>query len=397
MKLYSRSDLEAGVCGLADSSVWTAYLLFIPIDAFYAITIGVKLLLVLMRGSVSLSHKTFLLFIFPALLAAALSVLTGISEPSGFLQIVPFCVSLALTLALIGEGNCRKYLMSFSVSVYLSIIIYLIQWMTGRLEEMWGRWLFFGGSQANLGGEIFFAGVLAAAISTNLRSTNLRSLYFLSYVILALISAHLLQARSAMLAISIVGLIALNFALVEKTSAIFRVALLCAIVAVAALVMEVFSSGGINRLVSELLLLDDQYRGMGTGFVNRDEHWDSAWQTFSRYPVFGVGFGYFYVQVEGGPHNFWLYMITQLGLLSIISIYALARGAYTLFNRNRVVFMFCCSAFILTIFNDRFINMNAYPFLLYVILFLKEGAWGTFSPVLSKKLPYEYERLSKRM
>jgi O-antigen ligase len=286
------------------------------------------------------------------------------------MAIVPFAVSLSLTLALISESNRSTYFRVFAFSIFLSLFTFLAQWKTGSLVDEWRRSLYFGESQPNLGGEIIFAGLLAASIST-----NLRSLYFLSYVILAFISAYLLEARSAMLAIFTIGLVALYFAVLKRIQPILRIFVLCAAVAVFAAVIGLDSSGGVGGAVNRIMLLDDPYRGLGTGFVGREERWDYALETFLQHPVFGVGFGYFNLRNDPTPHNLWLYMLSEMGLLSIVSIYALARAAYTLFKRNRIVLIFCSSALILTIFNDRFINMNAYPFVLYVILFL-EVAWG---------------------
>src|SRR5262249_52106273 len=137
-----------------------------------------------------------------------------------------------------------------------------------------------------------------------------------------------------------------------------RIVVLCAAVAVCVAVFGL-DSRGVSGAVNRIMLLDDQYRGLGTGDVGREERWDFALETFRQNPLFGVGFGgYFKSQDQLTPHNFWLYMLSQMGLLSIISIYALARAAYTLLKRNRMALIFCSSALLLTIFNDRFINMN---------------------------------------
>jgi O-antigen ligase len=365
----------AAVCGLADSSVWVAFLLVIPTDAYYGAAIAAKIALALIQGSIFSSHRTFFLFLGPALLCAGMSILTGLSDWASLLQVVPFAVSLSLTLALIDERSCRNYFAAFSYSGLGAIVVFIGYWATGRLESEWGRWTFLGEAQPNLGGEIFFAGALAAAISA-----RLRSFYFLGYILLALFAAYLLQARSAMVAIFTIGLIALNYVLAKRTSMIARLALLGITVATIATVVELFSTDGLSGTVSHILLFDDQYRGFGTGFVNRNERWELAWSTFSSHPLFGVGFGNELVVGDAAPHSFWLYMISEMGAMSLISLFALLQAGRTLLRKNAFAFSFFCSALILTIFNDRFINMNAYPFLLYVMLFLKDGAWTMYSP-----------------
>lgn len=370
-----RSDLTAALCGVIDSCAWVAFLFQIPIDVFYGTTIGIKLMLVLVRGSLSFSHRLYLLFVVPAIVAAVASILKGISDLSSLLQILPFAVSLAVTLALINERSCQRYFQAFSFCVCAGIVIYLVLWLGGKIESEWGRWLFLGGAHPNLGGEFCYAAVLSAAISI-----RLRSFYFAALVLLSLTAAHLMQARSAMLSTFIIALVALNLVLVRRTTVALRILVLVVVVGLTAFFVQLFSSDGISGIVSSLLLLNDQHRGLGTGFVGRDEHWDSAWETFFNHPAFGVGFGYFHVQDEASPHNYWLYMISELGLLSLISLYALGQAAFSLFRQNRLVALFSCSALILTMFNDRFINMNAYPFLLYVILFFRDGSWSISAP-----------------
>lgn len=372
---HSRSALTAVICGIIDSSAWIAILFSIPIELFYGVALGAKFVLVLVRGSLSFSHRQYLLFVVPALIAGLMSVLNGISDVSSLLQVVPFAVSLALTLALINERSCQRYFQAFSIFLFGCIVIYLVMWLGGQIQSEWGRWLFFAGSHPNLGGEFCYAAVLAAAISM-----RLRSLYFVSLVLLSLTAGHLMQTRSAMVGIFVIALIALNLALVKRTSIALRVLVLCVIVGLGGLVIELTSVRGVSGAIGDLLLLNDQRRGLDTGFSARDEHWDNAWETFFNHPAFGVGFGYFHVLDEASPHNFWLYMLSELGLLSLISVYALGRASFALFKTNRVVSLFCCSAIVLTIFNDRFINMNAYPFLIYVILFLKDGAWSIAAP-----------------
>jgi O-antigen ligase len=400
IKAFSRPELAAAICGLADSSVWLVVLLTLPIEPYYALTIGLKCASLAVRGSVSFSHKNFLIFIVPVLSAAVLSVVAGLSEPSSLLSVVPFALSLSLTLALVCEKTYRAYFSAFAFSVFLSIMLYLGQWATGRVLSENGRWLYLGGRSPNLGGEIIFSGVLAAAISI-----NLRSLYFFAYAVLASASVLLLQSRASLLAIVTIGLSASYFTLLKKFDPTMRIIVASSVLV--ALVGLFLLFGSSSNSLNQILLLNDEYRGLGTGFVGREERWDFAIETFLQYPLSGVGFGYFREEAisDLSPHSFWLHMLAEMGLLSIISFYALAKAAYELFKFNRKIFVFCCSTLVLTIFNDRFINMNPYPFLLYVILFLGEGAWSKF---LSRSSVYAvsgeqlqsplvpYRRLSKR-
>lgn len=393
---YSPQTLTAVLCGLADSSVWISFLLpqdFVNIDniqAYYILTIAVKCILILIRGFIIFPKRRFFLFVVPVLMAEVLSVSVGLSASSSFLLVIPFVVSLLLTVTLLRDANCRKYFQVVAFSVFVSIVIFLEQLITGNIESSWGRWLYFNGSHPNLGGEVIFAGVLAAAIST-----NLRSLYFIAYFLLAFGSVYLLEARSAMLAILSIGLVASYFVALNRIPPMLRVVVVCAVIT-GVVVLLSYNSAALS--INEGLLLDNEYRGWGTGFVGRQERWAYALETFRQNFLFGVGFGYFREESlsDVTPHNFWLHMLSEMGLLSAIAIYSLADAAYSLFKRNRAVFIFCSSALFLTMFNDRFINMNPYPFGLFVILFLPESAWEMLPSFGSLNVPAVSERVSAR-
>ena len=127
-----RLDLAAALCGLADSSIWVAFLLSVPVDAYYTVILAVKCILIFVRGSVVFLHATFLLFVVAALLAAGISVLAGLTEPSNLIEIVPFAVSLSLTLALICKTNRDTYFRVFAFSIFLSVLTFLALWKAGR-------------------------------------------------------------------------------------------------------------------------------------------------------------------------------------------------------------------------------------------------------------------------
>src|SRR5262249_7195178 len=106
------------------------------------------------------------------------------------------------------------------------------------------------------------------------------------------------------------------------------------------------------------------------------ERWSFAMDTFIESPIFGVGFGYFRGSMsEVTPHSFWLYMMTDLGLLGVLSLAVVAICLKGLWKENRFVFWMITSSLPLTIFNDRFVNMNPYPFLILVLLFLPPGIY----------------------
>jgi O-antigen ligase len=127
--------------------------------------------------------------------------------------------------------------------------------------------------------------------------------------------------------------------------------------------------------LSNLFLLDNQYRGIDTGFVGREEHWENAWNVFLQYPLFGIGFGYFRPGTGTvTPHSMWLGMLSMMGLMSIFILIAMLQNGWRIYRTNIIVFLLLLSFIPMTIFNDRFVNLNPYPFLFFILLFLPSKA-----------------------
>jgi O-antigen ligase len=60
--------------------------------------------------------------------------------------------------------------------------------------------------------------------------------------------------------------------------------------AVLLLLAAVFGSQVGDVVSRDVLLLDDDYRGLDTGFSGRTEVWQEAWAQWLSHPVFGLGF-----------------------------------------------------------------------------------------------------------
>ncbi|HEU4959248.1 MAG TPA: hypothetical protein VFT56_02470, partial [Sphingomonas sp.] len=68
----------------------------------------------------------------------------------------------------------------------------------------------------------------------------------------------------------------------------------------------------IEEQMTEILLLDNAYRGVGTHLVGREGRWSNAVDMFKQSPLFGAG-AVFKTGEVASPHNFWLYAFVEFG------------------------------------------------------------------------------------
>jgi O-antigen ligase len=368
-----RADLAAWICGLADSSVWIAFMLSSRLDYYYAISVSAKLLALVIFFSIAKLPKLDRLVVFaiPFVISSCASVVAGYSYFDGIPQLAGFFISLFITLSFISDANYIAYMKSFSLSIFAGAVVYLAFAYSGQIEVVWERWLYFGGEQPNLGGEILYSGVLAATLHH--KKPNASLVFFIAVSVIAI---FLLEARSALIATCAACLIWLYYTVLRafRPGKIFLI-IVC--VATATLFVLIFMSDTVWNVIDKSLFLDNEYRGIGSGFSGRIERWSYAMETFIESPIFGVGVGYFrdVSMTSLTPHNFWLYMLTDLGLLGVLSLAVIAICLKGLWKENRFIFWMVMSSLPLTMFNDRFVNMNPYPFLIFVLLFLPPGIY----------------------
>ena len=77
--------------------------------------------------------------------------------------------------------------------------------------------------------------------------------------------------------------------------------------------------------ISNLLFLNDRYRGFGTGFTGRLDAWEEAYQMFVANPFFGIGFRTHeqYMTTLPSAHNGYLSTLAETGAFGIASALAL--------------------------------------------------------------------------
>ncbi|MEI9915007.1 MAG: hypothetical protein WDN29_03495 [Methylovirgula sp.] len=89
---------------------------------------------------------------------------------------------------------------------------------------------------------------------------------------------------------------------------------------------------------------------------------------FRASPIIGNGADFFDrngVEI----HNFFLFGLSEFGLLSLIIYGMIFYLFYDLYRTDKKWFVCFLGIPVFWMFNDRFFNINPYPFLFYVVLF----------------------------
>lgn len=357
----SRGLFVGGIFGLADSAVALTYAFGVDVAAFYAVTLGLKLALILIlrpsrtrMAPVNLGLLMVLLFGVSVGITRLGAAQFNVVAPLGFI------VHIFLSGSFIGRSNVRQYLLAITCVTAAVILGYLASWALGDLPTLWGRYLYFGEASPNLGGEIIAACLFAAGI-------HLRGRSFLVLSTLALFPLILMQTRAALLAVVCMQAICFYFSVYRQSSLFSRSIMLG--VALAAIGI---SWATLQDLISNVLLLADANRGFDTGFVGRDILWQAAANAFYDSPIIGQGLGYFESIGSVGAHNLFLFILAENGLIGLFIIGWILYGVFRFgFSRETLWFL---PFFVLAAFNDRFVNLNPYPFLFYMFMWLPTEA-----------------------
>lgn len=348
---------------MLDVSVAFSYLLNIPVDYWYFVTIVMKMMIVLCTKcpGVHVMIKNlsfFIIFCIYFLVSILCSKYAADYAP----QFAGFLFHLALTLMAIRMCEIRNYCNGIVCTGFIISILYLLCCFLGYIEVRYGRYMFFGDGHPNLGSEIIAVCIVLAGLIYQPRN-------FYIYCVPAITSIMMMQGRAALVA----SFMAIGLKFIPSVTNFFnnksRVALLILlIVLIGALFLIYFSD--IEFIVRALFLLDDEDRGDGTGFVGRGDRWDLALSLFQENPLLGVGLGYFSKADIDSPHNYYLYALSELGISSILLFVYLIGLIVKVYKNDRSIVIGLSPLLLLTIFNDRFIDLNAYPFVVYAVLLI---------------------------
>jgi O-antigen ligase len=344
------------VIAVADSLAIGAYILGVDPVITQVIALAAKIAIApwAFRPNSILSQQ------YPLLLA--LAILTLISASFGTVttlgslaQTLGFNVHLFLTLFLV-KKEIWTYFKYIFYAATLSSALFIIYAILGMIPIVWGRYFYFNGFHPNLGSEIAAAGVFCGVLSVKLRK-------FILLSIPHFFAAYLMQGRSALLAIVLVILLRLVrevYSNIKSSRLQFGTILLTPIfIAVVILAAP---------LIFDAMQLNSADRGLSSGLGGRDEQWNIAWNAFLDRPLTGQGLGWFMQTQDLGAHQFFLYGLAEMGLLSIPIFAGMIVLAVRALKVHGWALIPISPIFVMMLVNDRFMNLNLYPFILWIFL-----------------------------
>ncbi len=342
---------------LADVLAIASYMVNVTPIAGQALGLGIKLLLLpllLNRDSILLRQgEAFFLLSLITLLSLVFSNETAWLD---VLPLVAFLLHLALSL-LLRSDQLAEYLRSVAVLIAGSCVIYLLMAAVGQIPIIYGRYWYFNELHPNLGSEIAAAGALCGVITLRYRN-------FMALSAVMLANTVLMQGRAAMLTIGLAMVLrSLHEAFVasDARKVQFRIILLTPF----AVILPILAL----PYLADALLLNDSYRGVGTGVVGRTEQWEIAWEAFLDRPITGQGIGWFERTQEMGAHNFFLYGFAEMGLMSSLLFGLLIYLSVTAYRLHGWKIVSLSPVLVMFMVNDRFMNLNPYPFMVWLLIF----------------------------
>lgn len=363
MKIKSKSSFCALVTGIFDTSIAFSYLFDIPAPIWYAATLSLKIFFTFILnfpGKYSFAtHAVFIITLLSTLIVSALSIGSVINI---WIETVGFVLHLVFTLLAVRKEFLNNYLKSVAISGFCISIIYLFLILSGSIEDHFGRYMFFNGNHPNLGSEIIAVSAVAAYVTFE------RKIFFV-FGISALICTILMQGRSGMIVVSLILAYKIYICIQEQPQKI-RFFLAIPLVTIILITCCVIFWPIIKSIISQIVLLDDEYRGINTGFAGRTHRWQFAINLFINSPIYGAGYGYHTSNEIDSPHNFFLYGISELGLIFIPFFVYLSTCFFVTTKNNRILLPPLLLTLIMLVFNDRFINLNPYPYILYCTILI---------------------------
>lgn len=344
--------------GFLDTMSWISYLLGFDVANYYNFVVIVKICLVAWKNDYGMqSLKSFLFLALISLSVVTFSIYGAEVDLTGpLLKLAGFFTSLGLSIYLTNNDRQNYYFMGVLWSLALCVFLYFTFFYTGKIEDSFGRYLFFGGTHPNLGGEIFAAGALSLAL---LRPNYCIAILFLIFFI----ASYLLQARAAMVTIILLTLNYLFSSL--RNSNFFSRFLIASIVAILVLLTSFHTD--------EIFGISSQYRGMDSGLSGRDDLYKIAWKGFLDKPFQGLGYGFFDGERLPYVHNFFLQGLAEMGMYFVFIVAYLGYLLYCVLKKNLYLGSCILCLIPLITLNARFFNLNPFPFLVYLILLKKQN------------------------
>jgi O-antigen ligase len=357
--------------GLLDGAVGFAYLRHIPIVKWHMAILAAKLILLLIRMRYVRDVPRIGIYMLMSIgLIIATSLVSGINGFGPIEATLGFAAEFAITLLIINavspyqagkSDSYIQYAAGVAYAIGTTATIHYVMARTGHIPCVWGRYLYFNWTQPNEGGEMAAAGAIAAML-------GLPRWRAIAITMVLMADTALLQSRSAVITEGLCIIVRLCF---DGKRALYPASAVVVGVSVVLLAIKGMLFGmddPILRHVSSALMMNDAYRGMGSGFSGRSGLWDIALELFNQSPIIGHGLGFYDSVGFIGPHNIVLYGLGEYGLTAVPFLWCIGYAFYDKAKTSIFVFMTMLAAVPLLLFNDRFMDLNPYPFVFYVLL-----------------------------
>lgn len=227
-------------------------------------------------------------------------------------------------------------------------------------EMHFDRHLYFG-LQPNLGGEILFA-LLILVFWGGSRSIFLILLPVVFYCM------FLLQSRAAILALVIFFTFFAGLYFIQKKRA-YALALTAGASSLYFFLFLPQVEYIVKLFLERAMLVNDQYRGLNTGFTGRTETWQWALELFSQRPFFGYGLDQspsssFGLDIHSGP----LLIVAEFGIFGILLLITIILIFFRKIFKHQNISPVLLACFVLLLFAPRAINMNIFPLIMWIAL-----------------------------
>jgi O-antigen ligase len=93
----------------------------------------------------------------------------------------------------------------------------------------------------------------------------------------------------------------------------------CVVLIAVGLLLDPYIFNAVGYIKQNVLLVNDPYRGVGTGFTGRTEIWSETIDLWLKHPIVGIGFRQHEQFLAGAPaHNAYLAMLADTGVFGLL-------------------------------------------------------------------------------
>lgn len=291
--------------------------------------------------------------------------LTREISAESILRILAFCL-LFLSWAKFRNIEIMSITRAFTLPSFMLLLAIFFQTLYNP-QTINGRHLFLG-NHPNLGGEIIFT-LMFFLVCSNKASIRIISASLSLYLL------YLLQSRAAFISVLTMFLaIEANrinlldrFASTTSIKFVFYILLLFSMI----ILFSVFVYYRLDSVLNNFLLLDNEYRGLGSGWAGRIHTFQIFYEKFSFGSIIGAGLDQHRwlgkALDDRGIHNGFLIVVAELGIFGFILIFLYLRR---IFIDRRLFFLTTtrlCFVFIF-FFGARSINLGLFTLMFWVLI-----------------------------